>query len=67
MRGSPDSNQRARGCLQRREEPPSLQKEAAMEWVGTILAYALFFGGIVLVGFILIKWIEAARDLYPRH
>lgn len=38
-----------------------------MEWVGTILAYALFFGGIALVVFILLRWIEAARDLHPRH
>jgi len=43
------------------------EKEAAMEWVGTILAYALFFGGIALVVFILLRWIEAARDLHPRH
>jgi hypothetical protein len=43
------------------------EKEAAMEWVGTILAYSLFFGGIALVAFILLRWIEAARDLHPRH
>ena len=33
-----------------------------MEWVGTILAYAMFFGGIALAGFILVKWAGAARN-----
>ncbi len=36
-----------------------------MEWIGTILAYAIFFGGIVLVGFILVKWMDAARHQRP--
>ena len=35
-----------------------------MEWVGTILAYAIFFGGIAFVGFIFAKWASAAR--HPR-
>jgi hypothetical protein len=37
-----------------------------MEWVGTILAYAIFFGGIALVGFIFVKWMDAARHQRPR-
>lgn len=43
------------------------RKEAAMEWVGIILAYAIVAGGAILVAFILYKWIEAAKDLHPRH
>jgi hypothetical protein len=67
MRKNPDG----RSATARMPRAPARQrlseKEAAMEWVGTILAYALFFGGIALVVFILLRWIEAARDLHPRH
>jgi uncharacterized membrane protein len=37
-----------------------------MEWVGTILAYVIFVGGIVFAGFIFVRWASAARHSHLR-
>ena len=38
-----------------------------MEWVGTILAYAIVGGGALLAVFILVKWMSAAKErTHPR-
>jgi hypothetical protein len=36
-------------------------KEVAMEWFGTILAYATITLPAVIVGFIFVRWASAAR------
>ena len=33
-----------------------------MEWVGTILAYAIVGGGALLAAFIFLKWMSAAKE-----
>jgi hypothetical protein len=45
-----------------RLQPATLPgKEVAMEWFGTILAYATITLPAVIVGFIFVRWASAAR------